>query len=272
MLLETLVPADGRPITPDDIAFVTFYTDQAVQTSKIAAEVDRMSKKIRGKALGLRNIAVISVAQARGREWPIVIYMGVVSSPDKLWPEASEVLPIRFTFESGNLCVSLSRAKYHLALFGDFRCLMQYYASQHNGALQIKIINKLLRDLWDEGAIISVGDWNSNAPPQNGSFGSLIRTLAEVDLRDPESAASGNFWDADARHSLPYGYARASDANRGGGCDGGSRRGGRGGGAGSGGGGGRGGEDGGRGGGAWCRGNEVWRRGSWRDRGGNTAD
>jgi hypothetical protein len=115
-----------------------------------------------------------------------------MSMPDKFWPEAIEVLPIRFTFESGNLCVSLSRAKYHLAIFSDSRCLMQCYASQHNGALQIKTINKLLRDFWDEGAIISMRDWSSDAPPQNGSFGSLIRTLAEVDLRDPESAASGN--------------------------------------------------------------------------------
>jgi hypothetical protein len=185
-----------------------------------------------------------------------------MSMPDKLWPEATEVLPIRFTFESGNLCASLSRAKYYLAIFSDSRCLMQCYDSQHKTALQIKIINKLLRDFWDEGAIISMRDWSSDAPPQNGSFGSLIRTLAEVDLRDPESAASGNSWDADARHSLPYGYARASGANRGGG---------RGGGAGSGAGAGRG-DSGGRGGGAWRRGDEVWRRGSWHGRGGNTAE
>jgi hypothetical protein len=84
--------------------------------------------------------------------------------------------------------------------------------SEQSGALQIKTINKLLRDLRDEGAIISMGDWTSDAPPENGS--------------------------------LPYGYARASGANRGGG----------------------------RGGRAWHRGNEAWRRESWRGCGGNTAE
>jgi hypothetical protein len=163
--------------------------------------------------------------------------------PDKLWPEATEVLPIHFTFEKGNLCVSLSRAKYHLALFGDFRCLMQCYASQHKGTIAHRPANKLLRDLWDEGAIISVGDWSSNAPPKNGSFGDLIQTLEDIDLRDPEVGT-------DVRYNLPYGHLRASGANRGGGHGG----------------------DVGRGGGAWRRGNEGWRRGSWRDRGGNTAE
>jgi hypothetical protein len=202
-LLTYSCPPKGRTVQNKDIGIITAYTGQALHIHDLLLQEDRRRRDGGRTHLDLGSIEVTTVAQAQGRQWPIVLFSFVVSV-GKRYPDPYETFSCGFVGEPGNMCVYTSRAQIHLSFFGDFRALVQCTVSQHRCMTRNDNLIAFMRDLYKAGDILSVADWEAHIltgqpPTEAGSF------LAQIDKKlDLRPAYERKDVDVPAEGSLSY--------------------------------------------------------------------
>ena len=185
-LLSFIPPVgkDARKVETKDIGIITGYTGQAARIQELLAGMDREIRDARLPVINLRNIQVVTFAQAQGRQWSIVL-VSLVTSIAKDYPLAEEVFLCSWIGEPGNMRVYLTRARLHMVLFGNFKCLVQCAVSQHPSLTRHKELMALMNELLGMRDIMSMDDWNhhltSHDPLDAGNF--LEKLVPNLDLR-----------------------------------------------------------------------------------------
>ncbi|KAH7115249.1 P-loop containing nucleoside triphosphate hydrolase protein [Dendryphion nanum] len=181
-LLDFAPPPNCCRILPKDIGIISVY---AAQVKLIQGKLTSLEKQ-RSSPIGLNRIAVRTMAHAQGEQWPIVIW-SMVASIGEQYPNPNKRVPLRFVGDPGSLCVGATRQRFHLAMFDDFRMLVQITRSGHPSTYSFKPFKDMMNWIYENQEIISVADWNLHLLGQELPRTNTFRIDTKLDLKLPVS-------------------------------------------------------------------------------------